>query len=459
MDLMLPTEYHDARVYVLSPKVTGRQAILRRTSMLNTWFFFSYAHADDGEYLREFYKHLNWEVSKLTGRRQKEIVFLDRATIAHGATWDAALEEGLRSCGVFVPVYSTSYFRSDYCGKEFAVFRQRLHDYQQQQGLQVDDTLILPVLWQPEQSILEELPTPINKIPYTHESYPAEYMTEGACSLVKFGTPLNSTYYNWYEILIRNLGRTIYKAADRLPLPPLTTPLPPLDSVTSLFQLQLSAPSSSDKPKNPFVESLYDLALPHKSHPSNKPFLINAAASSIDDSKVPANSATTSNPIGTSDVTKQEQLIFICYRREDSADISGRIYDRLAQQFGDKAIFKDVDSIPLGVDFKQYLEKQVERCNVLLAVIGKTWLKKRTGKRRLDDPRDFVRIEIASALRRDIRVIPLMVSNASMPSEADLPEDLRALVFRNYIQIRSDPDFHHDMNRLIKELERATLLD
>lgn len=123
------------------------------------------------------------------------------------------------------------------------------------------------------------------------------------------------------------------------------------------------------------------------------------------------------------------------------------------QRFGHRAIFKDVDSIPLGVDFKRYLEKQVEQCNVLLAVIGKSWLKKRAGKRRLDDPKDYVRIEIASALQRGIPVIPLMVSNARMPAEADLPDDLSNLVFRNFLQIRSDPDFHNDVNRLIKELE------
>jgi hypothetical protein len=154
------------------------------------------------------------------------------------------------------------------------------------------------------------------------------------------------------------------------------------------------------------------------------------------------------------DPETKTRLIFVSYRREDSPDTAGRIYDRLVQQFGSEAIFKDVDSIPLGVDFKQYLEKQVQQCNVLLAVIGKSWLKKRTGKRRLDDPRDFVRIELASALQRDIPVIPLMVNKARMPSESDLPEDLRGLVFRNFIQIRPDPDFHNDMNRLIKELER-----
>jgi hypothetical protein len=147
--------------------------------------------------------------------------------------------------------------------------------------------------------------------------------------------------------------------------------------------------------------------------------------------------------------------IFISYRRTDSADIVGRIYDRLVQQLGRNSIFKDVDSIPLGIDFKSYLDKTISECNVLLAVIGDRWLETTdaTGKRRLEDPDDFVRIEIASALEQGIPVIPLLVRGARMPEEEDLPTELKQLVYRNGIPIRPDPDFHRDMDRLISALE------
>ena len=147
--------------------------------------------------------------------------------------------------------------------------------------------------------------------------------------------------------------------------------------------------------------------------------------------------------------------IFISYRRTDSADVTGRIYDRLITKFGRDAVFKDVDSIPLGLDFKEYLDNQVGECNVLLAIIGDRWLEASdsTGKKRLEDPNDFVRIEIESALQRDIPVIPLLVRDAKMPSEESLPSSLRKLVYRNGTPIRSDPDFHRDMDRLIKALE------
>lgn len=148
--------------------------------------------------------------------------------------------------------------------------------------------------------------------------------------------------------------------------------------------------------------------------------------------------------------------IFISYRRSDSADVTGRIYDRLIGKFGKKAVFKDVDSIPLGLNFKEYLDIQVGQCTVLVAVIGDRWLDANdaSGKSRLEDPKDFVRIEIESALVRGIPVIPLLVRDAKMPRKDQLPPDLQELIFRNGIPIRADPDFHRDMDRLISALEK-----
>jgi len=148
--------------------------------------------------------------------------------------------------------------------------------------------------------------------------------------------------------------------------------------------------------------------------------------------------------------------ILISYRREDSADVTGRIYDRLIQQFGQEAVFKDVDSIPFGVDFRIHLDAQVAKCEVFLAVIGRDWLKKRggKGKSRLDDPGDFVRIEIESALKRQIPVIPVLVSGVSIPPAERLPASLQDLPYRNGIPVRPDPDFHRDMDRLIEYLKQ-----
>ena len=89
--------------------------------------------------------------------------------------------------------------------------------------------------------------------------------------------------------------------------------------------------------------------------------------------------------------------IFISYRRVDTPHVAGRLFDRLEARFGTGNVFMDVDSIPLGVDFRAHLDEAVGRCDVLLAVIGDSWLESRDGERRLDDASDFVRIEIESA--------------------------------------------------------------
>jgi len=107
----------------------------------------------------------------------------------------------------------------------------------------------------------------------------------------------------------------------------------------------------------------------------------------------------------------QKGRIFISYRRVDSAGYAGRIYDRLAARFGEDAVFMDVDDIPAGLDFVDVLQNAVQSCDALAALIGPNWLDARddAGVRRVDNPEDFVRVEIAAALERDIRVIPVLV--------------------------------------------------
>jgi len=149
--------------------------------------------------------------------------------------------------------------------------------------------------------------------------------------------------------------------------------------------------------------------------------------------------------------------VFISYRRMDSQYIADRIYDWLVPEFGTDNVFKDVDSIPPGRDFRRILQDAFARCDALLVVIGPRWLGETdaAGRRRLDDPWDFVRIEIETALQRDIPVIPLLVAGAPLPRWEDLPPSLQELVYRHAMPVRPDPDFRHDMGRLIKAL-RAT---
>lgn len=150
--------------------------------------------------------------------------------------------------------------------------------------------------------------------------------------------------------------------------------------------------------------------------------------------------------------------IFISYRRADSQTICGRIYDRLKAAFGGaQNVFKDVESIPPGVDFREHIRRAVEQCDAQLVIIGPGWLDARDDRerRRLDDPDDFVRLEIEAALNRGIVVAPVLVSGAQMPAAGDLPPSLKPLAFRNAALVRDDPDFDHDMDRLITGVRRA----
>jgi hypothetical protein len=111
---------------------------------------------------------------------------------------------------------------------------------------------------------------------------------------------------------------------------------------------------------------------------------------------------------------------FVSYRRRESSHLAGRLYDRLADRFGESQAFIDVDAIEPGVDFAEEIGRAVAACRVLLAVIGPDWLTitDEEGRRRLDDPGDFVRLEIGAALARDVRVIPILVEGAQMPTPA-----------------------------------------
>ena len=111
--------------------------------------------------------------------------------------------------------------------------------------------------------------------------------------------------------------------------------------------------------------------------------------------------------------------IFVSYRRNDAPAHAGRLYDRLVDRFGQANVFKDLDSTEPGADFTEVIAEAIARCDALLAVIGRNWLRaERGGRRQLDDPQDWVRIEIARALQRGVRVIPILVAGAKMPAAA-----------------------------------------
>jgi tetratricopeptide (TPR) repeat protein len=146
--------------------------------------------------------------------------------------------------------------------------------------------------------------------------------------------------------------------------------------------------------------------------------------------------------------------IFISYRREESRWSARSLNDRLSTIFGPQQIFMDIDAIALGEDFVEAIETTVARCDVLIAVIGANWLTSKDdhGNRRLDNPEDFVRMEIATALKRKIRVIPILFDGVLVPGAPELPDDLKPLVRRHALRI-SDTSFDGDCQRLVAAIK------
>lgn len=141
--------------------------------------------------------------------------------------------------------------------------------------------------------------------------------------------------------------------------------------------------------------------------------------------------------------------IFLSYRRDDSGGYAGRLADDLKQTFAGDQVWRDIEAIEAGADFVDAIGKAIGACSVLLALIGPRWLdaKNAAGERRLDDPNDFVRLEITTALERGVRVIPVLVGGATMPAEAALPEVLRPLARRQAHEL-TDKRWDYDAGQL-----------
>lgn len=148
-------------------------------------------------------------------------------------------------------------------------------------------------------------------------------------------------------------------------------------------------------------------------------------------------------------VGKETWELFVAYRRADAPGHAGRIGERLINYFGPGQVFKDVESLPLGVDFIDFIREKLQRAFVMVVVIGPNWVQER-----LHDPNDLHREEIRTALERGIHVVPALVHGATMPKKQDLPEDIQALTRRNGVEI-TDTRWDYDVGRLVANVEEA----
>jgi tetratricopeptide (TPR) repeat protein len=149
------------------------------------------------------------------------------------------------------------------------------------------------------------------------------------------------------------------------------------------------------------------------------------------------------------------KAVFISYRRKDTVDVAGRIFDRLSGYFGPGSVLLDVDALVSGANYRTQIAHLLERCSVVLAVIGQEWLtaKDDAGQRRLDNPDDQLRIEIAVALKSGKMVIPILVHDACLPAADELPEELKPLAACAPLAVQSGTPFNTDMQLLVERLE------
>jgi WD40 repeat protein len=145
--------------------------------------------------------------------------------------------------------------------------------------------------------------------------------------------------------------------------------------------------------------------------------------------------------------------ITISYRRADSEAMTGRIFDRLIARYGKEAIFRDIDDIPAGIDFRQHINETLLKTGVLLAIVGPKWLGSSRGVERINGESDPVRVEVETALRRRLPIIPVLIGNTRMPGSDQLPPSLKDFAFRNAVKIDTGRDFDHHMDHLVKSID------
>jgi hypothetical protein len=254
-------------------------------------------------------------------------------------------------------------------------------------------------------------------------------------------------------------GRLVLVRIDHAPIPPQLATLQAVDLARwrganpdeRLQQLFEAIASRIDRPSvigGDVVGGFGDIVVTHLFGPSSPPG---------PDAKPAGTQPSTTAPSGTKLPGRAPQppsTLFICYRREDTEDAAGRLKDRLAEAYSAERVFMDIDSVPLGIDFVDHVTEQISKCSAVIVMIGKQWLtiKDKKRRRRLDNPDDLVRVEIAAALKQNVPVIPVVVQNAPMPAGDDLPEDIRLLARRNGIKLPPE-QWREGVERLLRELD------
>jgi TIR domain-containing protein len=396
------------------------------------WFYLSCAQADWEPHLECFYHDLSHFLSERVGVPQGGVGYFGGNEIKTGARWDDPIISALNSSRVFIPLFTPAYFLSEDCGREWQIFRSR----QKLRNLTLTNegsytSLIMPLLWVPQRDLPLLPPAIASEVQYGLGDFRESYPEHGLRQLMT----LKGFHKEYQDFLIKFANR-VFETATEENLFQLEK-LPPMTAIPSAFdELKTRELVIGNVPTRKIDRG-------DQSHEDN-----------VEDARVKRKGPLQATL--TESAQEEASKIFISYRRHDTEGFAGRLFDQLSIHFGEQQIFMDIDTIEAGEDFIEVIEQAVSSCSVMIAVIGPRWLTSvdGEGRRRLDNPEDFVRVEISTALQRNIRVVPVLVQGASIPKSTQLPEVLAKLARRNAFEL-SSTRWKYDVERLILIIEKV----
>ena len=376
--------------------------------MSGCYFYLSYARESEDVFAERFFEDLSDAIRVRAGIAPDAAVgFIEPNAPKAGDVWDGAVADALLKCRTMVCLYSPAYFKSEYCGKEWQMFRMRQQLYAERELAAGRSPLQWPqslkqVPWIP-------LPSP-GMIPkaaadtqYIVGEPDAPHNRIGVKDMIRRWVQ----YQNDYRDYMDNLARDVLGTSIKIKLPPLGTP-PPLAEIPGAFGSQPAAAAAAAAP-------------PPQAAPQAE------------------KSAGAAPSTG----------VFISYRRSEAVAYARGLYESLAERFGRGRVFLDLKNIGPGDDFVEAITAAANSCSAMIVLISRGWLRGAQGP---GDEVDYVQLEVSTALERKIRVIPILIQGAAMPAPKDLPEALSPLARRNAIAF-SDTRWERDVEDLIEALE------
>ncbi len=392
--------------------------------MRRHWFYLSCAEADWEPFLEKFHNDLSNSLSQRTGLAKEDLGYFGINRIQAAGEDSQSAIDALNHSHLLLQLLTPAYFLSDACAREWQIFRWRERALMRTLTAGTrHPSSIIPVFWDAERTLPPPPAAMRHHLKSERHDFGDQYTRQGLRQLMA-----DSTNLNVYHDFVVALSDRLYHIATSYELPSIEN-LPAVWDIPDVF--------THSKPKAPTAK-----AAPAKVR----------ASEPLSQSVVGYQEATAGPAVAT---PKGKERIFISYRRHDTEGFAGRLFDQLANHFGEDQIFMDLDAIEPGEDFIEVIEEAVGDCHLMIAIIGRGWVTctDGQGRRRLDNPEDFVRVEISAALERGIRVIPVLVQGASIPRADQLPEALAKLARRNAFEL-SSMRWKYDVGRLVATIEK-----